>query len=167
LDLAQTVQTQRAHQDPVELLDMGLLLEEVLLGLRGQIIDQQALVEVEVTQAPGLYYSRANLRSVVHNLVSNALKFAHPARPLRLRLRTYLTPQGHPALEVADNGLGMNLQDPFNPVFQLFSRQHPAIEGTGVGLYLVQRIVRSNGGQVTVTSTLQEGTTFTIHWKNS
>ncbi|MBT9395659.1 PAS domain-containing protein, partial [Hymenobacter sp. NST-14] len=42
LDLAQTVQTQRAHQDPVELLDMGLLLEEVLLGLRGQIIDQQA-----------------------------------------------------------------------------------------------------------------------------
>ena len=164
LDLAQTVQTQRTQQDPVELLDLTLLLEEVLLGLRLQVVQRQAQVEIDVAAAPGLFYSRANLRSVVHNLVSNALKFTHPDRPPRLVLRSYFTADEQPVLEISDNGLGMDVSDPRTPVFQLFGRQHPHIEGTGVGLYLVQRIVRSHGGHVEVTSTPGEGTTFTIHW---
>ncbi|RZK24313.1 MAG: PAS domain S-box protein [Hymenobacter sp.] len=164
LDLAQTVQTQRTQQDPVELLDLGLLLEEVLLGLRLQVVQRQAQVEIDVKAAPGLFYSRANLRSVVHNLVSNALKFAHPDRPPHIRLRSYFIATEQPVLEISDNGLGMDISDPRNPVFQLFGRQHPHIEGTGVGLYLVQRIVRSNGGHVAVASTPGEGTTFTIYW---
>jgi PAS domain S-box-containing protein len=163
-DLAVTVQTQRSQQDPVELLDLGLLLEEVLLGLRRQVVQSGAQVEIDVSAAPGLFYGRANLRSVVHNLVSNALKFTHPDRPPHLRLRSYLTPDEQPVLEVSDNGLGMDLTNPRAPLFQLFVRQHTHIEGTGVGLYLVQRIVRSQGGHVQVSSTVGEGTTFVIYW---
>jgi PAS domain S-box-containing protein len=163
-DLAVTVHTQRAQQDPVEVLDLGLILEEVLLGLRPQAMQRDAVLDVDVAEAPGLVYGRANLRSVVHNLVSNALKFSHPDRPPHITLRSYLTPADEPVLEVRDNGLGMELADPNNPVFQLFVRQHTHIEGTGVGLYLVQRIVRSHGGHVKVASTPGEGTTFTIYW---
>jgi PAS domain S-box-containing protein len=163
-DLAVTVQTQRAQQDPAEVLDLGLILEEVALGLHPQILARQAQLDIDVAAAPGLVYGRANLRSVVHNLVSNALKFSHPDRLPRIGLHSYLTPDGEPVLEVRDNGLGMTLTDARNPVFQLFVRQHTHIEGTGVGLYLVQRIVRSHGGHVEVASTLGEGTTFTIYW---
>jgi len=163
-DLAVTVQTQRAQQDPVEVLDLGLILEEVLLGLRPQAQQRNAQLDVEVAEAPGLVYGRANLRSVVHNLVSNALKFGHPDRPPHIVLRSYYTPAGEPVLEVRDNGLGMELTDPKTPIFQLFVRQHTHIEGTGVGLYLVQRIVHSHGGHVEVASTPGEGTTFTIYW---
>lgn len=163
-DLAVTVQTQRAQQDPAEVLDLGLILEEVSLGLHPQILARQAQLDIDVAAAPGLVYGRANLRSVVHNLVSNALKFSHPDRPPHIRLHSYLTPDDEPVLEVHDNGLGMALTDPRNPVFQLFVRQHTHIEGTGVGLYLVQRIVRSHGGHVEVASTPGEGTTFTIYW---
>ncbi|RZL08469.1 MAG: PAS domain S-box protein, partial [Hymenobacter sp.] len=163
-DLAATVRSQRAHQEPVEVLDLALVLEEVLLGLRPQAQLRQAQFEVQVEEAPGLLYSRANLRSVVHNLVSNALKFAHPDRQPLIKLRSYFAASGHPVLEVSDNGLGMDLTNPQAPVFQLFVRQHPHIEGTGVGLYLVQRIVNSQGGHVEVASTPGEGTTFTIYW---
>jgi signal transduction histidine kinase len=159
-----TVQTQRAQQDPAEVLDLGLILEEVALGLYPQILARQAQLDIDVAAAPGLVYGRANLRSVVHNLVSNALKFNHPDRPPHIVLRSYLTPEGEPVFEVRDNGLGMALTDARNPVFQLFVRQHTHIEGTGVGLYLVQRIVRSHGGHVEVASTLGEGTAFTIYW---
>lgn len=58
----------------------------------------------------------------------------------------------------------MQLEDPLNPVFKLFARQHAHLEGTGVGLYLVQRIVTSQGGRVEVASTPGQGTTFTIYW---
>lgn len=163
-DLAQTVQTQRTPQDPVVLLDLGVLLEEILLGLRLQVVQCQAQIRIDVAAAPGLSYRRADLRSVLHNLVSNSLKFVHPDRPPHLTLRSYLTAAEQPVLEISDNGLGMNVHDSHNPVFQLFERQHPHIEGTGVGLYLVQRIVSSNGGHVTVVSTPGAGTTFTIHW---
>ncbi|RSK33287.1 PAS domain-containing sensor histidine kinase [Hymenobacter metallilatus] len=164
IDLATTVRTQRQQQEPVEVLDMALVLEEILLGLRPEIMQRGARIEVLVGDAPGLRYSRANLRSVVHNLVSNALKFSHPVRPPHIVLRSYHTPDDQPVLEVQDNGLGMHIDNPAHPVFQLFARQHTHVDGTGVGLYLVQRIVSSQGGHVTVTSTLGEGTAFRVYW---
>lgn len=107
----------------------------------------------------------ANLRSVLHNLISNALKFAHPDRPPRIGLRSYRSAAGRPVLQVQDNGLGMVLPDEPAAVFQPFTRQHPHIGGSGVGLYLVQRIVSSRGGRMAVQSTVGEGTMFIIHWE--
>lgn len=164
LDLAATVRTQRQQQEPLEVIDLELLLEEVLIGLHGLIAQRQGRVTLDLNQAPALRYSRANLRSVLHNLLSNALKFAHPDRAPHVHVRAYLTPAQQPVLEIRDNGLGMRV-DEQNPVFRLFSRQHVQVEGTGVGLYLVQRIVGSQGGHLEVTSTVGEGTTFTIYWQ--
>ena len=163
-DLAATVHTQRPQQEPAEPLDVELVIEEVLLGLHVQLVQRHAQVEVDVEHAPALLYSRANVRSVVHNLLSNALKFTPPERLPRVRVRSYLTPDGQPVLEVRDNGVGLRLDDPTNPLFRLFSRQSTQVEGTGVGLYLVQRIVTSHGGRVEVASVLGEGTTFTVYW---
>jgi PAS domain S-box-containing protein len=164
LDLAATVRTQRQQQEPTEAIDLELFVEEILFGLNARLVHCQAQVEVQLSEAPVLVYSRANLRSVLHNLLSNAVKFAHPDRPPRIRVRSFLTAGGEPAMEVHDNGLGMQIDNPDSPLFRLFSRQHAHVEGTGVGLYLVQRIVASQGGHLTVTSTLGEGTTFTIYW---
>lgn len=69
--------------------------------------------------------------------LSNALKFAPPDRPPHIVVRSYLTPEAQPVLQIQDNGLGMALDNPQNPIFQLFARQHAQVEGTGVGLYLV------------------------------
>jgi len=163
-DLATTVRTQRQQQEPAEWLEVAPVLEEVLLGLRPQLEQRAAQLHFDVSAAPRLYYSRANLRSVAHNLISNALKFAHPDRTPHISLRTYLVAPHSPVFEVRDNGLGMQLHNPQNPVFQLFTRQHTHIDGTGVGLYLVQRIVRSQNGHIEVESKLGEGTTFRIFW---
>ena len=163
-DLAATVRTQRPQQQPTEAVDLELLTEEILLGLRTQVLHSQAQVTVDVAAAPLLVYSRASLRSVVHNLLTNALKFTSPDRAPVIEVRSWLTPTGQPILSVRDNGLGMQLDDPLNPVFRLFARQHTQLEGTGVGLYLVQRIVASQGGRVEVASTIGLGTTFTIYW---
>jgi signal transduction histidine kinase len=163
-ELADTVQEQRGLSAPVEKLDLRTVAEEVLLGLRTQVLESSATIELDFEAAPGLTYGRANLRSILHNLLSNALKFAHPDRPPHITVRSALTTSGRSTLAVADNGLGMALPDRGGPVFQPFERQHPHIGGAGVGMYLVQRVVATRGGHLRVESTVGEGTTFTIHW---
>ncbi len=163
-DLAATVQDQRGLSAPAEPLDLRTVAEEVLLGLRTQVQESGATVELDFAAAPELVYGRANLRSILHNLLSNALKFAHPDRPPHIIVRSALPAPGHPTLAVEDNGLGMVVPERAAPLFQPFERQHPHIGGAGVGMYLVQRVVASRGGHLEVASTVGEGTTFTIHW---
>lgn len=163
-ELAATVRDQRGLSAPAEELDVRQAIDEVLLGLRTQLQDSHATVEVDTTATPRLLYGRANLRSVLHNLISNSLKFAHPERPPHIRILGRLSPDHGPVLVVQDNGLGMVLPEQPAPAFQPFTRQHAHIGGSGVGLYLVQRIVASRGGRLDVASKVGEGTTFTIHW---
>jgi signal transduction histidine kinase len=70
---------------------------------------------------------------------------------------------GRPILTVQDNGIGIDMER-FGPqLFQLFRRFHTHVDGTGMGLYLVNRIVQIHGGRLEVTSTVGEGTTFQIY----
>jgi PAS domain S-box-containing protein len=163
-ELAETVQDQRGLSAPAETLEMRHVAEEVLLGLRSQVQDAEAEFELDFSAAPTLTYGRANLRSILHNLFSNALKFTDPARLPCIVVRSGISATGQPFLLVRDNGLGMKLPSQPAPVFQPFARQHPHIGGAGVGMYLVQRIVASRGGHLEVASTVGEGTSFTIFW---
>jgi len=163
-DLAATVQDQRQSAAPAEEIELQHVAEEVLLGLRSQILEAQAVVTINFDAAPTLVYGRANLRSVLHNLLSNALKFAHPGRTPHITFSSGLSESGSPKLMVQDNGLGMDLKQDPDTDFQRFERQHPQVAGAGVGLYLVQRIVHSRGGHLEVESTPRQGTTFTVYW---
>ncbi|WP_426059909.1 sensor histidine kinase [Hymenobacter sp. B1770] len=163
-ELAATVQDQRGLSAPAEPLDLRSVAEEVLLGLRAQVQETGATVELNFEAAPSLTYGRANLRSILHNLLSNALKFVDPQRSPVITVQSALASAGRPTLTLQDNGLGMVVPEAPAPVFQPFTRQHPHIGGAGVGMYLVQRIITSRGGHLDVASTVGEGTTFTIHW---
>ena len=101
---------------------------------------------------------------MLHNLLSNALKFSHPQRPALISVRSGLSGTGEPLLRVQDNGLGMALSAKAGPTLQPFERQHPHIGGAGVGMYLVQRIITTRGGHLEVSSVVGEGTEFTIYW---
>jgi signal transduction histidine kinase len=62
---------------------------------------------------------------------------------------------------VQDNGLGLE-QGQQARLFQLFQRLHTHVEGTGLGLYMVKKIVENAGGTITVASQPDVGTTFTL-----
>jgi signal transduction histidine kinase len=96
----------------------------------------------------------------VYNLLSNALKYQAPDRPPLVRIACeHVGP--HFVLTVQDNGLGLSEQQQAR-LFQLFQRLHTHVEGTGVGLYMVKRIVEQAGGRITVQSQADVGTTFTL-----
>ncbi|WP_139925476.1 PAS domain-containing protein [Hymenobacter sp. DG01] len=161
-NLTELVRLQKLrHEQPAEPLDLAQLTEEVLLSIQEQVTTSRALIEVSFGAVPVLLFVRPHLQSVLYNLLSNALKYAAPHRRPRIRLRTLLV-EGHPVLEVQDNGLGLDLQRFGGQLFQLFRRFHDHVEGAGLGLYLVNRVVQNVGGHIAVDSTVGEGTTFRV-----
>ncbi|MCU0451465.1 MAG: ATP-binding protein [Bernardetiaceae bacterium] len=108
---------------------------------------------------------RGYLYSILLNLVSNAIKYRHPQRPLRIVIATQQV-NGFVRLSVRDNGLGMNLNGKADQIFALYKRLHNHVDGKGLGLYLVKTQAEVLGGRVEVESQEGTGSTFTIYLKN-
>jgi signal transduction histidine kinase len=163
-DLAAVVQEQRhPGQQVTESVAFAELAAEARLVLRPGLIATQTRLTFDFAELPLLPYVRSSLRTIVLNLLSNAVKYHQPGRPPHVHVRTYEV-AGCPVLSVQDNGLGIDLDRFGGELFHLFRRFHPeASEGTGVGLFLVNRLVESNGGRIEVDSQPGLGTTFRVH----
>ncbi|MDQ2769502.1 MAG: PAS domain-containing protein [Bacteroidota bacterium] len=140
------------------------VIRDVRLDLAPQIAALGAQVLVALEGFPTFPFAEKNLRSVVYNLLSNALKYHHPGRVPLVHLRCRLaTPYW--VLEVQDNGLGLALT-PERPLFGLFQRYHSHVEGSGVGLYMVKKMVENAGGHIEVQSELGVGSTFSVYFRH-
>lgn len=163
-DLADVVQVARQPgRETTETVDLAALTEVLLQTLHPQVQEAAATIETDFSGLPTLTYAPSSLRTILLNLLANSLKYRHPDRPPQVRVCSYLVGE-QAVLEVQDNGLGMNLDLHGNELFQLFRRFHPeASEGTGVGLFLVNRLVRTEGGHIEVDSQEGQGTTFRVY----
>ena len=159
--LTEVSKLQKEHAPVLASLDLAAVVEDVRLDLAPLLRDTNAQLTVAVADFPPILFSEKNLRSVVYNLLSNALKYRHPARRPHVDVRAHLRP-GFTVLEVHDNGLGLDA--PQVPrLFTMFQRFHSHVEGTGIGLFMVKRMVENAGGRVEVHSQLGAGTTFFVY----
>lgn len=156
--LTNLTRLQQVHDAPAEAVDLAAVVEAVRLDLAPLLAGAQ----LTVTVPPGLHihFSPHNLRSVVYNLLSNAVKYRHPDRPPVVQLRAYVADQTA-VLEVQDNGLGLDATQQAQ-LFGLFRRLHTHVEGSGMGLYIVKRLVENAGGTIAVHSQAGAGATFTV-----
>ncbi|WP_299824835.1 HAMP domain-containing sensor histidine kinase [uncultured Pontibacter sp.] len=112
-----------------------------------------------------LKFSRKNFRSILFNMISNAVKFQHPDRGCMITLSTRLE-EPYVVLSIKDNGMGVN-ESQQEQLFTMFKRFHDHVEGTGVGLYMVKRILENAGGKIEVTSTEGKGSEFKLYFKSA
>ena len=121
------------------------------------------IVETEFLPDPTTMTARVDatlLRSVITNLLANALKFSAPRTTILLKLE--ITPTTL-VFSVHDSGIGILESDRAN-IFDLFYRgaNVGVIQGTGMGLTIVKRSVDAHKGMITFTSEMGKGTTFTV-----
>ena len=144
----------RAHHD-LRLLCRKVAREYTLAMHRTVALDLPA-------QAARVYGDPARIRQVLSNLVSNALKYSPPERPVMVRV---LREQGMARVEIEDAGPGI----PLGAQAQLFQRFYrvPGIKvahgmggGIGLGLYIARSLVEQHGGQIGVESQVGRGSTF-------
>ncbi len=104
----------------------------------------------------------ARLRQVFDNLIGNAIKYSPGGEPVAIALRA---DEGTYALSIRDSGIGVP-EEEMPKLFQRFSRASNArrakLAGTGIGLFIVKRIVDRHGGTIDAASTAGEGSTFTV-----
>ena len=94
--------------------------------------------------------------------MENSLKFRNPEEPLQIHFKT-MNVRGQVTLLVKDNGLGFDSIKHGREVFKPFVRLHSSVEeGSGLGLYAVDTIVKSHGGFVKIESRHKRGTVVTV-----
>lgn len=159
-DIENLMKVDRITANDVEDIDVKTLLDQILsenemsFDLNNVAIEQQL-------EVPEIRYSKIQLRSILYNLVSNAIKYASPDRSPNVTIRTFHD-DGKTVLQVQDNGLGIDLDNYGDKLFQMFKRFHSDRPGSGLGLYAVKQIIDKNNGSIQLESKPDCGATFTI-----
>ncbi|SDL00654.1 PAS domain S-box-containing protein [Catalinimonas alkaloidigena] len=161
-DLTEVAKLQK-NEEVNSQIDLASLIEEVRLDLAHALEDAPGTLEVDVAACEALYFSRKNLKSIVYNLLSNAIKYRSPERPVHILVKSWQE-EKHAVLSVTDNGLGMD-DTQEQKIFGMFKRLHSHVEGSGVGLYIVKKIMENAEGWIEVSSEVGVGTTFRVYFK--
>jgi len=131
--------------------DVGLadLARDAVELLAGELSAKRIAVEVG-PDLPILYGDRVRLLEVLQNLIENAIKYTGDQPRPRIEIGTRR--EGDQVIcYVRDNGIGIAPGDR-ESIFKLFTQLDPSVEGTGVGLALVKRIIEVHGGRIWVES---------------
>lgn len=135
--------------------------EEVMDEMHGLLKPGQELRHISnIDSETSIFMDDRLLKNILFNLVSNAIKYSEPGKPIDCELRLeadnlYIT--------VRDSGIGIPEEDQRH-LFSRFFRAHNVenIQGTGLGLHIVKRYIDLLSGQINFSSKLGEGSTFFI-----
>lgn len=140
-------------------LDLTEVLAEVLRFQQREFADRRIAVEVEASgDLPVVMADRNQLKQVFFNLAKNALDAMEPGGRLKIRARA---DDDSVFLLFGDSGSGIKQEDLVR-VFQPYHTTKPG--GHGLGLMIVQRILREHGGQVGIESKEGVGTVVTLQF---
>ena len=161
-ELTDTRKQEHKYKAEEELLNIEHILEDVRLTLNDIIINSGAKIKSEIN-ASQITYNRRKLRSIIYNLVNNGIKFKSPDRKPEIFIRTEKD-GNYIILSITDNGIGIE-ENMFEKIFSKYFRIENEIEGSGIGLYLINEIVKNSGGKILVKSQKGKGSTFQVFLK--
>ena len=143
--------------------DLAPIVSDSLAMIETQRQRRGVAVDVELAPDAGrLRADATRLKQVLTNLLSNAVKYNHEGGRVRLRARRINDSQVE--LSVSDTGPGLT-EGQMGQLFQPFNRlgrEVGAIEGTGIGLVITQRLLALMGSRLRVASIAGEGATFSF-----
>lgn len=159
-DLTEIVKTQKSIDDDHNTYNIRDIIEDVKLDIRDMIEKSGVIFNIVDDGNSMVSFSRKNLKSVFFNLISNAIKYRSYERIPEVGIKIGRDNE-YIVVSVSDNGIGFNPNDK-EKIFEMFKRLHDHVEGSGVGLYLVKKIVDNSGGKIEVETEEEKGSTFSV-----
>jgi len=148
----------RVSKHACETLDLWELVDEALQLARSKISNASVQIETEHPDTVSCAGDAEKLERVFLNMIFNAVEAMEPGGKLTIRLRSESAPPAA-VIEFQDTGCGMT-ESQMRTIFNPFVTHKP--DGVGLGLSISNQIVESHGGQISVESSIGEGTTFTV-----
>ncbi len=144
--------------------DIVHLVENTVSAFEVPLRDQGLAIALDVVSAPqhSLQLDKDAIAQVLMNLLDNALKYSNGRKQIDVRIAST---REDVRISVHDHGIGIPKSEQ-KKIFEKFYRVGSGlvhdVKGSGLGLSIVQHVVRAHGGSVEVESTPGEGSTFTI-----
>lgn len=136
-------------------------LELVLASISSLINRENAKIIAEFQKLKEISYIPEYLESILLNLITNAIRYRQPGRKPVIFIQTYVENEKE-FLEVSDNGMGIDLDAHGDKMFGMYKTFHQNPDAKGIGLFITKNQVEALGGTISVTSTVDIGTTFKI-----
>ena len=153
-----------SRNNRMELRPSKINLEELLHSTVDQyrFINQyqETTVNFDIEIMNELYCDESRLSVILNNIISNAFKFTSRVAAPKIEIKALVEPSDL-ILHIQDNGIGIRSEH-IEKIFDMFYRATDMNNGSGLGLYIVQEAVKKLGGDITVESVINEGTSFQI-----
>ncbi len=149
----------------IESFAFGNVIHDVLDEL--EFLNHDNSVKINITQHGDNEFKsdRRRVAIILRNLISNALKYKDLRKETSIININVHCEKLYANIEIADNGIGIE-KSALRDIFKMFYRATENSSGSGLGLYIVKETVEKLDGTITVDSTVNEGTTFTITLPN-
>lgn len=164
MELVQFADLTQGDIRPHEIVEFVLseLINSTADELRQAATDKRIALKIDADPLIKMKADSAWLRSALYQLILNAINFTLPGGEIRIKAEEE---QNQVILRVSDNGIGIpkpDLETIFRPFFQVEGHDTRRVGGLGLGLSIARRAVTQLGGTISVDSTLNVGTTFTL-----
>ena len=160
-DLLRSARLESTYQLNTELFSLEILIDECVQLLKQKF--PSAIIKVNLIQEiPEILADYSAIRSVIINLLENAVKYSDGVPEINIGLTSN---NERCNLEISDKGIGID-QSERKKIFEKFYRvgneDQRKTKGTGLGLYIVDQIVRAHNGSINVSSNQPKGTIFNV-----
>ncbi|MCB0318936.1 MAG: HAMP domain-containing histidine kinase, partial [Bdellovibrionales bacterium] len=148
-------------------VDLNPVVESVLRDFDHLINQAEGKISVE-NSLPRIMGNTTQVYQIISNLVSNAIKYRDKKRPLEIKISLLEASNDREVcLAVIDNGQGLAKHQQ-EKIFRPFQRAHgKEIEGSGIGLACVKKLLEKIGGSIKLESQQGEGSSFIVYFKKA
>ncbi len=145
-----------------ESTDISLILDDVVKHVEQQY--PKSLISTERFESSTLPIDKEAMYSLLFNIVENAAKYSHLCPDTKIEISSSINDSFF-VVKVADYGVGISDHEKtmvFNQFYRIGQEETRASKGTGLGLYIAQRIVKAHQGKLTIADNTPSGTIFVI-----
>lgn len=165
-DLNKLMDTRLEDELPSEEVGLAEIIQREWENLQTEDSQSAGARLLADLQVPYLYLPKVYAESILHNFISNALKYRSADRSPQVEVKTWEQAEDI-CISVADNGLGMDLNAVGDKLFGLYKTFHFHKQAKGMGLYLTKMQAEALGGKITVESEPDRGTRFIVCFPKS
>ncbi len=151
----------KERQD-LERVDLHAILEKAVTALAPTAEESEVEIVATVPPKTIVHAIPSYLDSIMHSLLSNAIKYCSPDRPSWVRIEAERT-EGFTVVRVEDNGVGIDMKRHGRKLFKMYKKLHEETQSVGLGLFITRNQVEAMGGRIEVESEVDKGTLFRVY----